>query len=686
MDKQEKVTDNKLIHDLFNIVQEEIKKTLNENGSKKKDIVPKYVTLGLDIGTQYCYAGYIYENKFNSFLPDVIDTAGYGVPSEIAYMHNAGTNEDEYLYGIKATEKINSQTNGSVSIRDANDGKGYYLWQESIKTLIREKKESYPVFDSDRASKEFNVINNLKGFLSHFFTFVNYNDLKEKNIKINKIVLAYPNVEESGDNYQKTLKKALNAVIVSLKDKKRYFEIQSANDGNKFIDIQIKCEGSLAVNAIVEKFGKPNVGDSFMTVDVGGGTIDYAYLQVNSGNNGAEPIVAPISKVDWAIKEQIDDKLLRDWLMYPTPEDKTNLKKWYFSKNERKGLGVIQYKDADGKPQSCKEECNACQRHDTIMDTYTGDLTTNMKYAIEELLRLQSPYPFSQPQNVCLLGGGSHMIFIQNALKAALQKVYGEDNEIKLYTITKTNRKEKDYSAIYNDDNKITTANFLAYAAALFGEQQRMSGEKNKSIGAGGGGGQNESANVYSAEWISRCVSELDTATYVFEVNPKDNIKRYIMLPERKYNDQNAYILVPTPIVITANGQNIYNNIKILLRKEAASNKSEKYIEVSESDLQGLSCQNIGPETIPNGKAFAVGIKFSNNYLNSDDDKKLQIYLYQTVLHDKEHVVLPNDGEKPYFAEGELTEERKRQLGNADYDFELTFKEFMDRSGQNLKC
>ena len=677
MDQQEKITDDESIHDLFN-VQEEIEKTLNENGSKKKDTDQKYVTLGLDIGTQYCYAGYIYKGEFKNFLPNAKDTAGYGVPSEIAYMHNAGT--DKYLYGIAATNKINEQTRGSVSIREANDGKGYYLWQESIKTLIRKKKESYLVLDNDRASKEFKVIDNLKGFLSHFFTYAELND----DIIIDKIVLAYPNVEESGDHYQNIIKRALNDVIVSLKGgKEKYFEIQSANDGTKFIDIQIKSEGSLAVNAIVKKFGKLNVGDSFMTVDVGGGTIDYAYLQVNSENNGAEHKVAPISKVDWAIKEQIDDKLLGDWLVYPTPENKTNLKKWYFSKNDRKGLAEIQYKDAEGKLQSCQEECNACQIHDNIMDTSTVNLTKIMNGAIDELLRLQLN-PLPQPKNVCLLGGGSHMIFIQNALKVALQELYGEKYQMKLYTITKTNRKEKDYSAIYQGDDKITTANFLAYAAALFGEQQRMSGEKNKSTEAGSGGGQNESAVVYPGEWISIPVSEVDTATYVFEVNPTDTLKRYIMLPERKYNNQDAYILVPTPIVIKQNGQNIYNNIKILLREEVASNRSGEYIEVSESDLQGLSCQNIGPETIPDGKAFAVGIKFSNNYLDSDD-KKLQIYLYQAVLHDKEHVVLPNNGEKPYFAEGELTEERKRQLG-ADYDFELTFKEFMDRSGQNLKC
>ena len=680
MDEQEKMTDNKVsIRDLFNIVQEEIKKTWNEGSHKKIDTATKYVTLGLDIGTQYCYAGYIYENKFNSFLPDAIDTAGYGVPSEIAYMHNADTNKDEYLYGIEATNKINAQTNGSVSIRDANDGNGYYLWQESIKTLIRKKQESYPVFDSDRAYKEFNVIDNLKGFLSHFFTYAEFND----DIIIDKIVLAYPNVENSDDNYQKTLKQALNDVIVRLEDeKKKYFEIQSANDGTKFIDIQIKCEGSLAVNAIVEKLGKPNVGNSFMTVDVGGGTIDYAYLQVNSGNNGAEPIVAPISKVDWAIKEQIDDNLLRDWLMYPTPENKTNLKKWYFSKNAREGLATIQYRDAEGMPQSCSDECNACQRHDNIMTTSTNTLTYKMKDAIEELLHLQGN-PLPQPKKVCLLGGGSHMIFIQNALKAALQMLYGDKNQIKLYTITQT--KGENYDEIYQENDQITTANFLAYAAALFGERQRrMSGEKNKSTEAGGGGGENESADVYPLEWISIPVSEVDTATYVFEVN-LNNTKRYIMLPEKKYNDQNAYILVPTPIVISKNGQNIYKNIKILPREKAANSRSGEYIEVSESDLQGLSCKNIGPETIPNDMAFAVGIKFSNNYLDSDDNKKLQIYLYQAVLQDKEHVVLPNNGEKPYFAEGELTEERKKQLNAASYDFNLTFGQFMELSGQNLK-
>lgn len=83
---------------------------------------------------------------------------------------------------------------------------------------------------------------------------------------------------------------------------------------------------------------------------------------------------------------------------------------------------------------------------------------------------------------------------------------------------------------------------------------------------------------------------------------------------------------------------------------------------------------------------WIICIKYCGGAFVSND-KKLQIYLYRSPWHDQEErFVLPNDGEKPYFAEGELTDERKRQLGDVDYDFELEFKDFMERSGQNLKC
>ena len=673
MDEQEKMIDKAGVfqtpkRENFNIALEEIAKILQNDEQQ--------VTLGLDFGTQYCYAGYIYKNEFNSFLPNAQDTARYGVPTAIAYK-KTGVSDTTYLYGINATNEINMQ--GSGSIRQAKAGEKYYLWQKSIKTLVIENAEQYPPTDSTGERITFDVINNLRGFLSHFFTSVDYDDLKKKNIKINKIVLAYPNIAKDTD-YQGRLKGALNEVIVSLEDKKKkYFEIQLSSDGKEFIDIQIKNEGSLAVNAIVKKFKEAEVGDSgdsFMTVDVGGGTIDYAYF--NSGEE--EDWTKAISKDDWAIKTKIDDGLLKEWLFSSNHGIRTALKLAYFAKNKKTHASITR-KDN----RSCDNECRDCREHDDELENIKNELRQRMCSAIGELLGCGTDHML-QPVNVCLLGGGSHMIFIQAALKEAFSEFNELNyNDIQYWTLTPTQsdgykvvyKQQKDKSA---NEKNITTANFLAYAAALFGEQQRMSGEKNKSTEAG-----NESAVVYPRQWVHRRVSELDTATYGFEVNLKDEQKRYIMLPERKYNDQNAYILVPTPIVISENGQNIYKNIKILPREKAANSRSGEYIEVSESDLQGLSCQNIGPKAIPDGMAFAVGIKFSNNYSDSDD-KKLQIYLYQAVLQDEEHVVLPNNGEKPYFAEGELTEERKRQLKDADYDFNLTFKKFMERSGQNLKC
>ena len=681
MDEQEKMIDKAGVfqtpkRENFNIALEEIAKILQNDEQQ--------VTLGLDFGTQYCYAGYIYKNEFNSFLPNAQDTAGYGVPTAIAYKHT-GVPETTYLYGIDATNMIN--TYGSGSIKQANAGEKYYLWQKSIKTLVRENERQYTPTDSTGERITFDVIYNLQGFLSHFFTSVDYNDLEKKKIKINKIVLAYPNIAKDID-YQGLLKKALNDVIVSLKDEKKYFEIQSANDGKKFIDIQIKSEGSLAVNAIVKKFKEANVGDSgdsFMTVDVGGGTIDYAYFQVGQGNRGEEKDwTKAISKDDWAIKTKIDDGLLKEWLCSSNHGIRTALKLAYFAKNKKTHASITR-KDN----RSCDNECKDCREHDDELKKIKGELKNNMYSAIKELLGCGTDHML-QPVNVCLLGGGSHMIFIQEALKKAFSEFNELNyNDIQYWTLTPT--KGEGYNVVYKQEGEnvneknITTANFLAYAAALYGEQQRAKREKTKSAEAGDYGRQAESATVYTGEWATEVI-ELDNATYVFEVELNDGSKRYIMLPERKYNDQNAYILVPKPIIIGCNGQAIYNNIKILPRENKAGQKGEEYITVNESDLKGLSCQNIGPEKIPNGMAFAVGIKFNNNYLNSDDDKKLQIYLYQSAGQYQGRYAWPKDEATPYFAADELTEERRRQLKGAGYNLDLTFRDFMELSGQNLKC
>ena len=158
------------------------------------------------------------------------------------------------------------------------------------------------------------------------------------------------------------------------------------------------------------------------------------------------------------------------------------------------------------------------QKNETIDNTFANIITNAInENALGDVQKLES---------VVLLGGGSHMIFIQDALKKALEaKLSGR--KIQLYTITKTNG--ENYGAIYQDDDTITTANFLAYAAALYGES--LEEKKNRSS--------------FTPIESFRPIVSSPPFTYVLAANhPTEEKTIYYMMPEN-FSNGDIYYLYP---------------------------------------------------------------------------------------------------------------------------------------------
>ena len=421
---------------------------------KQSEQPPKGVALGVDIGTQFCFAGCVDENKnFISLLPSSGEVAVYGIPTMVAikFADGAITSGETAITNLK---KDTSSTYCKVS--------------PSLKTLMRRGQVTYKY--SKKGSTEIKTID-VKNLVVKFIQDLLQN-LKYDNIKdavINKIVVTYPNVAEDGNTYMQAIHDAIEAEVKDLLQQGSQFKHKDkfAHDFAHDIanNIVVAREGDVAARALKGKVNSP-----FATIDVGGGTIDYAY-------EGTK--INPQSDASWAIQTQLDNNFISPNMSSEKSERKCSIatdmssNPFYFANFKRKcfaqdtdpALNIVVKCEKNDRGQSCTffncEEVERIineQKNETIDNTFANIITKAInKNALGDVQKLES---------VVLLGGGSHMIFIQDALKKALEAKLSE-RKIRLYTITQTNG--KNYQAIYQDDDTITTANFLAYAAALYG-------------------------------------------------------------------------------------------------------------------------------------------------------------------------------------------------------------------------
>lgn len=225
------------------------------------------IKLGLDIGTQYCYAGY-YNNQGNQENQEVFVSAvkrddgdDNGIPTDICYNKNGrGDKYSNLLFGYDADD-LRGQ-----------DGYCFLQLGTSLKTFARGiiNYEDTPIYIG---SEQFQFSKVFNGFIKYIAKKINENLQKKfgDNYILKEIRIAYPNTKDTvTNNYKEKLCQEVANV----------FKIN-------YLDVKVNPESVYAEHFFKQIYeAKSSMKlDKFCTIDVGGGTTDFALMIWDSNQN-----------------------------------------------------------------------------------------------------------------------------------------------------------------------------------------------------------------------------------------------------------------------------------------------------------------------------------------------------------------------------------------------------------------
>ena len=622
---------------------------------KQSEQPKKGVALGVDIGTQFCFAGCVSKDgkedgkedcKFISLLPSSGEVAEYGIPTAVAIKvtEGVGPREVEKAYGQEAIDKISDQS--------------WQLINDSLKTLMRRKIDRFQHQYASNRSESLQTSELLQGFVNHLLRFLSYDTLG-KNVEINKIVVTYPNVAEDGQEYMNKILSAIKEAVDNLlTDDKFQHKDKFAQDVEKVV----VSEAAVAARALEDK-----VKGSFATIDVGGGTIDIAY----TGN-----MASPHSDDSWAIQKNLD-KILKDKGINSSPFALASFKRKGFARDCRDDSSALVKCNECTRSGKCvqingDEELDICSTITKIC-TYQKDSNINSSFAY--IIRKVIPRAIHEQalQSVVLLGGGSHMIFIQEALKEAFSDL--GYNNIQYWTITPTKGDRDRYKVVYEqkgeniNEKNITTANFLAYAAALYGESSEEEKER--------------SSMLFTPIASYRPPVSSPPFTYVLAANhPEENETIYYMMP-KNFSNGDIYYLYPglwnlkceadfsEGVLCTVNLS--YGDIK---HEQVIINEISLDATRQDDAHIGKVVPFVGPKHIESG-VYAVGVRYIGTMEEPSDNNRLQLYLYKSQGEVDGEPCDPKIDATPYIAEVD-----KSEL-SASYKADLKFSDFCKAA---IKC
>lgn len=368
------------------------------------------ITLGLDIGTQYCYAGYYDENgEFRTAFG--VNNVGedHGIPTDVAYSRQYN---QQFKYGFEARE-----------IREGDDINWRFLeLKDSLKTRMRRASDDSAIiaeFDN-KSLKE-----TIQGFLEYIFR-----QLKDRR-SIYEIRVAFPDTTSSGTqaeaySYAKNLQD-LVAQAFSLKKEK----------------VTVKTESEYAADLLKRIFQHNNNGNPptrFCTIDVGAGTTDISSAEWNprAGRYQATFFGAVDfggKDVDAAIKQRarISDRT-SDFQML-------RYKRWLFETAGGQSASISRFERDDLK-NGLKDAV------ENAINEQIGGLSESIRSALEEASI------FSDGGTIILMGGSSVLPFVGDKVR----DIIAQSNNIDIIQLTEI-----------GSDFRVSNANFLAMAAASYG-------------------------------------------------------------------------------------------------------------------------------------------------------------------------------------------------------------------------
>ena len=364
------------------------------------------ITLGLDIGTQYCYAGYYDDNgKFQAAFDVSQDGADNGIPTDVAY-HSSNR---LLRFGYEARE-----------VRENNNtGWRFLPLEDSLKTRMRRASDDSAIIAKfgDKSLTE-----TIQGFLKYIFNQLNI-DLR----LIDKIRVAFPDTTSSGTQ--------ANAYSYAIKLQEL---VMGAFNLSKE-KVLVKTESEYAADLLKRIFqhkNNRNPPTRFCTIDVGAGTTDISSARWDQENNRYKATF--YGAVDFGGKD-VDAAIQQRARISDRTSDLQMLKhkRWLFETAGEKRASIHNCNRDDLK----RDVENAIGRK-------SDDLSESIISALEEASI------FSDGGTIILMGGSSVLPFVRNIVS----KIIAQSSNIDIIQLTEI-----------GSDFGVSNANFLAMAAASYG-------------------------------------------------------------------------------------------------------------------------------------------------------------------------------------------------------------------------
>ena len=377
------------------------------------------ITLGLDIGTQYCYAGYYDENaRFQVAFPCDGTGAEYGIPTDVAY--NSST--QMFKFGFDARQQ-----------RSSVDSKwGFLSGDTSLKTLMRGSFRTPSLVLGHKLEEV------MEKFLQYIAGEIRNHIGRDRIFE--RINIAFPDVTAEGTHY---FAQKLRELVA------KAFRI---DQGKVFVRSESEYAADL-LKRIFNKQGK--LPPSFCTIDVGAGTTDISLVRLKERKYVSEFFGA----FDFGGK-YIDQELINMGAVSPNASDIQMLgyKKWMFG--EAGGLSISGVGDI-----SAEDYCDTVKQY-LSENGKVRDLLSNLIPESGESVNESLHYFFNgcrESRSSCTIiamGGSSTIPWVSEKIESGM-KFYG-----KRYGITMTMERLEEIGS----DFGATNSNFLAMAAASYGK------------------------------------------------------------------------------------------------------------------------------------------------------------------------------------------------------------------------
>lgn len=365
------------------------------------------ITLGLDIGTQYCYAGYYNENgEFQTAFG--VDNVGEdnGIPTDVAYHSSKGL----LSFGYVARDD-----------REKNDKNWSFLkLEDSLKTRMRcASDDSAIIAEFDNKS----LTETIQGFLKYIF-----NRLNIDRRSIDEIRVAFPDTTSSGTQaeaygYATKLQELVMGAFNLSREK-----------------VLVKTESEYAADLLKRIFqhrSNRNQPTRFCTIDVGAGTTDISSAEWDGDNNRYKATF--FGAVNFGGKNV--DKIIQDITEISNQTSDLQMlkyKRWLFgTAMGQEDASIINFDRGDLE----RKVVNNINRQ-------IGGLSESIRSALREASI------FSDGGTIILMGGSSVLPFVGDKVR----DIIAQSNNIDIIQLTEI-----------GSDFRVSNANFLAMAAASYG-------------------------------------------------------------------------------------------------------------------------------------------------------------------------------------------------------------------------